>query len=103
MLREANFRRASSSVKYRQCESNWQPAHWMNALVGEVGECANLIKKVDRGDLSLEEARDKIGKEIADIQCYLDLLAMKLGLDLGEVTVKKFNEVSDRIGSEIKL
>ncbi|KPB51466.1 Uncharacterized protein AC511_1624 [Pseudomonas coronafaciens pv. oryzae] len=50
-LRQANVKRLASS-KYKLCEQNWQPAHWMNALTGETGECANIIKKVDRGDYS---------------------------------------------------
>ncbi|WP_225982980.1 MULTISPECIES: MazG-like family protein [Pseudomonas syringae group] len=101
-LRQANVKRLASS-KYKLCEQNWQPAHWMNALTGEVGECANIIKKVDRGDYSLEAALPNIARELADIQCYLDILAFKLGIDLGAATVSKFDEVSERIGSPIRL
>lgn len=101
-LRQANVKRLASS-KYKLCEQNWQPAHWMNALTGEVGECANIIKKVDRGDYSLESALPNIARELADIQCYLDILAFKLGIDLGAATVSKFDEVSERIGSPIRL
>ncbi|WP_059296123.1 MazG-like family protein, partial [Pseudomonas syringae group genomosp. 3] len=88
-LRQANVKRLASS-KYKLCEQNWQSAHWMNALTGEVGECANIIKKVDRGDYSLEAALPNIARELADIQCYLDILAFKLGIDLGAATVSKF-------------
>jgi len=101
-LREANVLRLASS-KYKLCEQNWQPAHWMNALTGEVGECANIIKKVDRGDYTLESALPNIARELADIQCYLDILAFKLGIDLGAATVSKFDEVSERIGSSVRL
>ncbi|KPW58693.1 MazG nucleotide pyrophosphohydrolase domain protein [Pseudomonas caricapapayae] len=101
-LRQANVKRLASS-KYKLCEQNWQPAHWMNALTGEVGECANIIKKVDRGDYSLESALPNIARELADIQCYLDILAFKLGIDLGDATISKFDEVSERIGSPIRL
>lgn len=101
-LRDANVQRLSSS-KYKLCEQNWQPAHWVQALVGEVGEAANLLKKVDRGDFTLESVRSEIAKELADIQCYLDILAYKLDVDLGDATVSKFNEVSRRIGSGVKL
>lgn len=101
-LRDANVERLSSS-KYKICEQNWQPAHWVQALVGEVGEAANILKKVDRGDFSLESALPEIAKELADIQGYLDILAHKLGVDLGDATVSKFNEVSKRIGSTVRL
>ncbi|MCQ3014733.1 MazG-like family protein [Pseudomonas tremae] len=101
-LRQANVKRLTSS-KYKLCEQNWQPAHWMNALTGEAGECANIIKKVDRGDYSLESALPNIARELADIHSYLDILAFKLGIDLGAATVSKFDEVSERIGSSIRL
>lgn len=42
-------------------------------------------------------------KELADVQIYLDLLALSIEIDLEEATVEKFNEVSDRIGVNIKL
>lgn len=101
-LRDANVERLSSS-KYKLCEQNWQPAHWVQALVGEVGEAANILKKVDRGDFELKSVLPEIAKELADIQCYLDILAHKLGVDLGDATVGKFNEVSKRIGSDVRL
>lgn len=31
--------------------SDWSPAQWLQALVGEVGEFANLRKKYERGDI----------------------------------------------------
>jgi NTP pyrophosphatase (non-canonical NTP hydrolase) len=101
-LRDANTKRLGSS-KYRKCESDWTPAHWMQATVGELGELANLMKKVDRGDFSLDEARADIAKELADVQTYLDIMAFKLGVDLGEATKDKFNEVSERIGSPVYI
>lgn len=101
-LRAANTERIGSS-KYRQCEENWTPAHWMQATVGELGELANLLKKVDRGDFPFEQVKAEVGKELADVQTYLDILALKLGVDLGQATVDKFNEVSERIGSPVRL
>jgi len=101
-LRSANEQRIKAS-KYEKCEREWTPAHWLQATVGELGELANLMKKVDRGDLSLDEARAAIAKEFADVQTYLDIMAMKLGVDLGEATKDKFNEVSRRIGSRIYI
>jgi NTP pyrophosphatase (non-canonical NTP hydrolase) len=99
-LRAANIARLSDS-KYKRCEESWTPAHWMQATVGELGELANIMKKVDRGDFTLEEARPMIAKELADVQTYLDIMAQKLGVNLGSATMDKFNEVSDRIGSLI--
>lgn len=101
-LREANIERLPAS-KYHRCESEWTPAHWMQATLGELGELANLLKKVDRGDFTLESVREDVAKELADVQTYLDILAYKLDVDLGAATRAKFNEVSERIGSPVYI
>lgn len=75
---------------------------WSTAVAGETGELCNLIKKHKRGD-NIPGIHEKIGDEAADIVIYLDLLCTKLGLNLEEFIVKKFNEVSDRVKSPIKL
>lgn len=79
--------------------SDWALSAWSNATLGELGEAANLIKKIERGDMTLNDARQELAKELADVQIYLDLLAFRAGIDLGEATRLKFNEVSDRIGA----
>jgi len=83
--------------------SDWSPAQWLQAMVGEVGEYANTRKKYERGDITLEEFQREGGKELADVQIYLDLLALQLGINLGQATQDKFNEVSDRVGASTKL
>lgn len=109
-LRQANVRRLpqfkNSKGEFTHPNpdaSDWTPAQWLQALVGEVGEYANLMKKVERGDITFEEAKNSIEDELADIQTYLDLLALRLNIDLGVATVKKFNEVSVRVGSNVFL
>ena len=52
------------------------------ALTGEVGEFANLAKKVARGDFTLEAARPELASELADIFIYLLKLSGQLGIDL---------------------
>lgn len=103
-LREANVRRCNSSVfggtKDETHLQDWTPTDWACAVAGEVGEACNLIKKLRRGDnIPIEE----VAKELADVTCYLDLLAARLGIDLGAAVVAKFNEVSARVGSPIRL
>lgn len=83
--------------------SDWSDAEWLQAVVGELGEYANVRKKLQRGDYTREEAKPMMAKELADVQIYLDILAFRLGIDLGEATRAKFNEVSDRIGCDIKI
>lgn len=92
--------------------SDWSPAQWLQAVVGELGEYANIRKKYERGDLTTVEYRTLAVKELADIQTYLDILALRAfdgrdgspdpyGCDLGSATIKKFNEISERVGSDI--
>jgi NTP pyrophosphatase (non-canonical NTP hydrolase) len=83
--------------------SDWSPAQWLQAVTGELGEYANLRKKFERGDITEGEFKTEASKEIADVQIYLDILAFRLGIDLGNATVDKFNEVSIRVGSPIRL
>lgn len=109
-LREANLRRLPE-FKNRRGEpahsepdgSDWALSAWCNAVLGELGEAADLIKKVERGDMTLDDARGEIARELADVQTYLDLLAFRADVDLGEATIQKWNEVSERIGSRIRI
>jgi NTP pyrophosphatase (non-canonical NTP hydrolase) len=50
-----------------------------------------------------DEERQELALELADVQAYLDLLARRAGIDLGAATREKFNIVSDRVGSDVKL
>lgn len=83
--------------------SDWTLSDWATALSGEVGEAANIIKKVRRGDLTIEEARPALAKELADVVTYLDILAKQAGINLGAATIAKFNEVSERVDSTIRI
>lgn len=110
MLREANRRRLPQFKNAHgypaHCAddgSDWERSDWLEALVGEIGEYANFSKKFRRGDLSEQEFLKYAKKELADAQCYLDLLALRLGVNLGEAVIEKFNEVSIRVESDVFL
>lgn len=60
----------------------------MISLMGEVGETANLIKKIIRGDFSLDEKRNEIANEIVDVFIYLIKISYQLDIDL-EVSYKE--------------
>ncbi len=82
---------------------SWSASDWMTAIVGELGELAGLIKMRNRERDGLPGNKfsptdEQIGKEAADVLTYLDLFCAAQGIDLGVVTVQKFNEVSERVG-----
>ncbi len=83
--------------------SDWCLAQWCNAVTGELGEAASLIKKIERGDMTLDEARQDLADELADVQTYLDILAFRARIDLGQATIDKFNRVSERVQCDVRL
>lgn len=109
-LRSANLKRLPQ-FKNRRGElvhskpdgSDWSPAQWLQAVVGELGEYANIRKKFERGDIDEEEFKRLGGKELADAATYLDILTYQFRLDLGQLITDKFNEISERIGCDVKL
>lgn len=109
-LRAANlhrlpqFKNAKGGPAHEKADgSDWKLSAWCNAVLGELGEAANIIKKVERGDLTLDEARPALAKEFADVQTYLDLLAQQAGVRLDDATAEKFNEVSIRVGATTRI
>ena len=87
---------------YPHC-SKWGPDQWAVALIGEVGEAANFQKKYNRGTISKEEFTEAVGKELADTIMYLVLWAGSVGIRLEDVTIDKYNEVSERVNSAFRL
>jgi hypothetical protein len=54
-------------------------------LVGEVGEAANVMKKLERARLGIAGSRatpEDLADELADVAICADLIAMDLGLEL---------------------
>lgn len=81
--------------------SDWSLSDWSNAVAGEVGEAANIIKKIRRGDFTLDEVRHELAEELADILTYLDILAYQAGINLAGATILKFNKVSQRVDATV--
>jgi len=95
-------------------EDGWNGADWSNAMQGEAGEAGNVVKKLRRidcglwgnrkpGDTDRESLIEKLGAEIADTYCYLDLLATYYGIDIEKVIVDKFNKISAEAGFPERL
>ena len=101
-LRDQDVPRCNESFPPHTLES-WSLTDWAAALAGEVGEACNAIKKIRRGDYALDERRNELADELADVVTYCDLLAARAGIDLGEAVARKFNAVSERVGSPRRL
>lgn len=109
-LRAANLKRLPlfRDAVGRKCHSkadgsDWSPAQWLQAVIGELGEYANLRKKVERGDMSLKDAKPMLADELADVVIYLDILAAQLGIDLGEAVMSKWNRTSEKVGAPLYI
>lgn len=75
-------------------------------LAGEVGEACNEIKKLARTELGIRGGKDDLTglrEELADVMICVDLIAMDLGIDLGEVVRAKFNATSEKYGLATRL
>lgn len=89
----------------------WTGADWSNALAGEVGEAANVVKKLRRHDTGTAGARDgsrdelvhALALELADVAAYLVLVADHYAIDLPDAVAEKFNLVSEREGFPERL
>ena len=104
-LRAANQRRLHTSPYYSD-KAAAGPEWWALCAAGEMGETCDAVKKLvtnHKRDPLKRKTREDIGEEIADTVIYLDLLAASLGLDMWTIIRNKFNAVSDRVGSDVKL
>jgi len=113
-LRETNTKRCESIF---HPIDDWSPTDWACAMAGEAGETCNKVKKLKRITDNLKDYQNKpnmleldiqalkyqISKELADTIIYADLLAARLGIDLGLAVKDKFNQTSDEMNCEIRL
>lgn len=104
LFRETNRIRAKV---VHPASAEWTLSDWLVAVMGELGEAANVVKKMNRGDFLSRgdhlEAVEEIAKELADVVTYLDIFADKLGISLSRACVDKFNEVSDRLECQVYM
>jgi NTP pyrophosphatase (non-canonical NTP hydrolase) len=70
--------------------------HLLVCLYGEIGEVSNIVKKVVRGDFSLESKREAIEEELADVFIYLIKIAGQLDVDLESNFIKKMSKNKEK-------
>lgn len=100
-----NRTRCESPVGFNHKLDSWSLSDWMTATAGELGEAANVAKKLNRvrdgipGNAESEATlRANLADEIADAFIYLDLMAQSQGIDLGVAVRSKFDRTSKKIG-----
>lgn len=96
-----NRRRCESGDGFNHALNSWSLSDWITATVGELGEAANVAKKLNRirdgipGNKQTEpELREMLRREIADAFIYLDLLAQSQDICLEEAVRDTFNAKS---------
>jgi NTP pyrophosphatase (non-canonical NTP hydrolase) len=101
---ELNRLRCEDPNGFNHKLDSWSLSDWMTALTGEVGEAANLVKKLNRirdgvpgnKGVTEKELQAFLADELADVYIYLDLLVMRLGLNMDDIIVSKFNATSQQ-------
>lgn len=84
--------------------NDWTLADWLTATCGELGELANVVKKMKRYEQNIQSNNNilpadfalKLSEEIGGTFLYLDLFTQRAGLQLIDVIPYEFNRVSTR-------
>ncbi len=107
---KANLDRCESPGGFNHPLESWTTSDWFTAVVGGLGEAANIAKKINRvrdgipGNAETPvQLRLELARELADTFIYLDLLAQSVGVDLSDIVPKVFDAKSETIGYEAKL
>lgn len=69
-------------------------------LVGEAGEVANIVKKIqrDHGGVITDEIKLKLKDELGDVLWYISACADELGLTIAEIAEFNVNKLAKRHG-----
>lgn len=100
-----NRARCESPNGFNHSLQSWSLSDWMTATLGELGEAANVVKKLNRvrdgikgNDLPASLLWAALADELADASIYLDLTAQAAGFSLEQIVRSKFDRTSDKIG-----
>ncbi len=102
---QMNRKRCEAPNGFNHALQSWSLSDWFTATMGELGEAANIAKKLNRvrdgipgNTESPDELRANLADELADTFIYLDLLAQSQGICLQEAVRTKFAKTSAKIG-----
>lgn len=100
-----NRKRCESPRGFNHVLSSWSLSDWMTATMGELGEAANVAKKLNRARDGIpgnaespSVLQEMLADEIADAFIYLDLMAQSQGLKIEDIVLRKFLKTSLKIG-----
>ena len=100
-----NRARCESDDGFCQPLTLWSKSDWVTAVTGELGEAANIVKKLNRvrdGIPGNTESADGLNAslldELADVFIYLDLMIQSEGESLAAIVAAKFNRTSKELG-----
>jgi NTP pyrophosphatase (non-canonical NTP hydrolase) len=96
---------AARSARWMAGSPGWTTLEIAGELAGEVGELANICKKLRRSEMGVpgnkvsdDELREQARGEMADVFIVLMLTASKLGIDLEDAVRETFNRKSEQMG-----
>lgn len=100
-----NRERCEAPQGFNHSVNSWSLSDWFTAFVGELGEAANVAKKLNRvrdgvpgNKETPEELQVKLKRELGDAVVYLDLMCQRSGFTLQEAGVEAFNSKCKEIG-----
>lgn len=107
---EMNRRRCESPEGFNHKLNDWSASDWVVAALGELGEAANVVKKLNRirdgipGNRETEsELVAKLRCELGDTFVYLDLMCQALGFSIADAALEVFHAKSRDIGYRVHL
>src|ERR1700684_4063664 len=105
-----NRERGESARGFNHALDSWSMSDWFLALLGELGEAANVAKKLNRvrdgipgNKQTRADLEEQLRKELGDSFVYLDLLAQSVGVSIEDAAVEVFNEKSEQLGCPITM
>jgi len=113
LFSKINLKRCTSPEGFNHSLESWSEAEWTNAIAGELGEAANLTKKLLRHrdrvagnykpeDQDVDYLRRQAAHELCDAIIYADLAIQRLGFDTSELLIGVFNRKSEQLGCSIR-
>lgn len=102
IVRLPQFKNKHGENAHRESDgSDWDFATWFMAIIGEMGELAQLRSAYEGNTIPKEMYENEVGKEIADVVTYMDILSLRALDSIPEVAQVRQDRAQDRLLSLI--